>query len=160
MSGNTASAAGGRYSEQALAQRSKFVAAPRRNKFWVPQEGLQATSSPSAPATDSSQILCFKGFANFSLFLRFSVALLFCCFFSYFHLILGRFCGRICGGFGTKKGTPMVPSPLYGNAIYTPLFVFPFQMNIDYALKSTNLCRSISETNFVFPFVSSYNLES
>ena len=105
MSGNTASAAGGRYSEQALAQRSKFVAAPRRNKFWVPQEGLQATSSPSAPATDSSQILCFKGFANFSLFLRFSVALLFCRFFSYFHLILGRFVAEFVAVSALKRHT-------------------------------------------------------
>ena len=43
------SAAGGRCSEARMAQRSKFVGAPSRNKFWAPQEGLRSNFKSFCP---------------------------------------------------------------------------------------------------------------
>jgi hypothetical protein len=38
------SAAGGGNSENLMAQRSKFLGAPSRKKFWAPQEGISSLS--------------------------------------------------------------------------------------------------------------------
>ena len=104
-------------------------------------------SIPSAPAKSRAPKLCsaflfyflskprhaervvgcgspFSRVCGLFCFLSYSVRLLLCRFFSYFHLISGRFCGRNCGGFSTKKGSPKLSNFLCVNIRLTHFFKF------------------------------------